>query len=250
VKVSLAWSTSAQMGFMLVQCGLGLWEMALLHLLAHSVYKAHAFLGAGGTVRQTQRKLLAPKATAPSVRSLVVGAAVALAGTAAVGAAWASLPFAKDLSATVWLMLGIVAVALVPVTTPAARSGMVVRVGRALLVPVAYLALHDIAARMVPTGSEAPVALLVLTGLGFTVLFVLQSACLVAPEGRLAQRIRPWIYAGLFLDDAFTRVAFAVSAPPAPTGRAALLPQPSAVAVVRTPRHSGTNRAFARTDCA
>lgn len=50
VKVNLAWSTAAQMGLMLVQCGLGLWHLALLHLLAHSVYKAHAFLSAGSTV--------------------------------------------------------------------------------------------------------------------------------------------------------------------------------------------------------
>ncbi len=51
VKTSLAWSTVAQMGFMLMQCGLGLWALALLHIVAHSLYKAHAFLGAGGAVR-------------------------------------------------------------------------------------------------------------------------------------------------------------------------------------------------------
>ena len=38
IKVSLAWSTCAQMGFMLMQCGLGLYELALLHLVAHSLY--------------------------------------------------------------------------------------------------------------------------------------------------------------------------------------------------------------------
>lgn len=51
VKTALAWSTIAQMGFMLLQCGLGLWALALLHILAHSLYKAHAFLGSGGAVR-------------------------------------------------------------------------------------------------------------------------------------------------------------------------------------------------------
>jgi NAD(P)H-quinone oxidoreductase subunit 5 len=43
IKVSLAWSTSAQMGFMLLEAGLGLYSLALLHLVAHSLYKAHAF---------------------------------------------------------------------------------------------------------------------------------------------------------------------------------------------------------------
>lgn len=50
VKTSLAWSTVAQMGFMIFECGLGLFPLALLHILAHSLYKAHAFLASGGAV--------------------------------------------------------------------------------------------------------------------------------------------------------------------------------------------------------
>ncbi|HEY9202302.1 MAG TPA: NADH-quinone oxidoreductase subunit L [Gammaproteobacteria bacterium] len=50
IKVSLAWSTSAQMGFMLLECGLGLYSLAMLHLVAHSLYKAHAFLASGSGV--------------------------------------------------------------------------------------------------------------------------------------------------------------------------------------------------------
>jgi NAD(P)H-quinone oxidoreductase subunit 5 len=51
VKTALAWSTVAQMGFLLLQCGLGLWALAVLHILAHSLYKAHAFLASGGAVQ-------------------------------------------------------------------------------------------------------------------------------------------------------------------------------------------------------
>ncbi|MCR9147319.1 MAG: oxidoreductase [Rhodobacteraceae bacterium] len=50
VKTALAWSTVSQMGFLLLQCGLGLWALALLHIVAHSLYKAHAFLSSGGAV--------------------------------------------------------------------------------------------------------------------------------------------------------------------------------------------------------
>ncbi|WP_281967498.1 proton-conducting transporter membrane subunit [Roseovarius nanhaiticus] len=50
VKASLAWSTVAQMGFMILQCGLALFPLALLHIVAHSLYKAHAFLSSGGAV--------------------------------------------------------------------------------------------------------------------------------------------------------------------------------------------------------
>lgn len=52
IKVRLAWSTCAQMGLMLVECALGLYELALLHLIAHSCYKAQAFLSSGSAVRQ------------------------------------------------------------------------------------------------------------------------------------------------------------------------------------------------------
>nr|WP_277348864.1 proton-conducting transporter membrane subunit [Sneathiella limimaris] len=50
VKTSLAWSTIAQMGFMIFQCGLALFPLALLHIVAHSLYKAHAFLSSGSAI--------------------------------------------------------------------------------------------------------------------------------------------------------------------------------------------------------
>nr|WP_033921152.1 proton-conducting transporter membrane subunit [Sphingomonas sp. 37zxx] len=52
VKTALAWSTVAQMGFMILECGLALFPLALLHIVAHSLYKAHAFLSSGGAVEQ------------------------------------------------------------------------------------------------------------------------------------------------------------------------------------------------------
>jgi NAD(P)H-quinone oxidoreductase subunit 5 len=233
VKVALAWSTCAQMGFMLLQCGLGLWEMALLHLLAHSAYKAHAFLGAGGTVRQTRRLQLAGP------------------GAHRTCARWRWRPGSHWPPPPRWLQRGNSCrhlgadghpvaharhrrPALVPLTTlsPSGRGASLV--GRAMGVPFAYLALHELVGRFVPDGPTAPAPLLVFAGLGFLVLFGIQSSLIVAPESRLAQRVRPWVYAGLFLDDAFTRVAFSISPPPAPTPRPAPLPQPAVVAVLRT----------------
>jgi NAD(P)H-quinone oxidoreductase subunit 5 len=56
IKVRLAWSTIAQMGLMLIECALGLYELALLHLIAHSCYKAHAFLASGDAVNHYLRQ--------------------------------------------------------------------------------------------------------------------------------------------------------------------------------------------------
>lgn len=51
IKRQLAYSTVAQMGFMMLQCGLGAFSAAMLHILAHSLYKAHAFLASGSVLQ-------------------------------------------------------------------------------------------------------------------------------------------------------------------------------------------------------
>jgi len=50
VKVTLAYSSAAHMGFMLLLCGMGAYAVAVAHLVAHSFYKAHAFLSSGSAV--------------------------------------------------------------------------------------------------------------------------------------------------------------------------------------------------------
>ncbi len=54
IKATLAWSTIAQMGFMLLQCGFGSFASAGLHLVAHSLYKAHSFLASGTAVEHAE----------------------------------------------------------------------------------------------------------------------------------------------------------------------------------------------------
>ncbi len=74
VKRALAFSTVAQMGFMMLECGIGAYPLALLHLVAHSLYKAHAFLASGTAVRPVHADL--PVANAPTSWSLRLGAMV------------------------------------------------------------------------------------------------------------------------------------------------------------------------------
>ena len=50
VKQKLACSTIAQMGFMIMQCGLGFFNAAVVHLILHGFYKAYLFLSAGEEV--------------------------------------------------------------------------------------------------------------------------------------------------------------------------------------------------------
>ena len=79
VKRSLAFSTVAQMGFMMLQCGLGAFALALLHIAAHSLYKAHAFLSSGSVIAGARA------AGSPPARSYR-GVLAALASFAVAGA--------------------------------------------------------------------------------------------------------------------------------------------------------------------
>jgi len=54
VKQKLACSTIAQMGFMIMQCGLGFFNAAVVHLILHGFYKAYLFLSSGEEIKQTK----------------------------------------------------------------------------------------------------------------------------------------------------------------------------------------------------
>ena len=87
VKTSLAWSTVAQMGFMILQCGLALFPLALLHIIAHSLYKAHAFLYSGNTVEHVTAIRRPGPIAIPSMGAVGKSFLVALAIYALTGAA-------------------------------------------------------------------------------------------------------------------------------------------------------------------
>ncbi len=102
VKTSLAWSTVAQMGFMILQCGLALFPIALLHIVAHSLYKAHAFLSSGGAVEGVQATLKPGPVAVPDGRAVGRAFLLALAIYCVVGLAfgfWHKPPQALALGA-------------------------------------------------------------------------------------------------------------------------------------------------------
>jgi NAD(P)H-quinone oxidoreductase subunit 5 len=78
VKRQLGTSTVAQMGFMVLQCGLGLISAAITHLILHGFYKAYLFLATGSVVQHKTPS--AKEAPTPSAVSSLVSVASALAG--------------------------------------------------------------------------------------------------------------------------------------------------------------------------
>jgi NAD(P)H-quinone oxidoreductase subunit 5 len=77
VKRKYAWSTVSQMGFMMLQCGLGAFAAAALHLVGHAFYKGHAFLAAGSAVDPegpaVRRKVAAEPVGPRGIAGAVVG---------------------------------------------------------------------------------------------------------------------------------------------------------------------------------
>jgi NAD(P)H-quinone oxidoreductase subunit 5 len=222
VKVMLAWSTCAQMGFMLLECGLGAWDLALLHLVAHSLYKAHAFLGAGGAVAQARRRQMSPPLP---VWSAPAALAAVLAGVGLTTALLAPASGAHGWTPAAMVLAFVLSLALVPLLQPvfaasAWRSGTAwwLLAGTAALA-AAYASLHHALSGWsgAPASSATPLQIGMALA-SFCVLFAVQGTVRAWPEGRLARRLYPWLYAGLFLDELFTRITFRLW--PAP-GRAA-----------------------------
>lgn len=211
IKVSLAWSTCAQMGFMLMQCGLGMVELAALHVLAHSLYKAHAFLNSGATNARLslmtgtmQTVGLGRRIGAGLGAVLMVGLVAHLAGL--------TLALDQPLSA----LLVIVALALAPLldlrATNPGQSTQLRFVFSALGLSVLYLTLHWLFAAGLQLSVPDQAGWMKLR-VGwvlfvFTALYLLQSLILARPAHALCRRLYPYFYAGLFLDDLFTRLTF------------------------------------------
>lgn len=51
IKQKLGCSTTAQMAFMIMQCGLGFFNAAVVHLILHGFYKAYLFLSSGEEIK-------------------------------------------------------------------------------------------------------------------------------------------------------------------------------------------------------
>jgi NAD(P)H-quinone oxidoreductase subunit 5 len=212
VKVQLAWSTIAQMGFMMMQCGLGAFASALLHIVAHAVYKAHAFLSAG-SVAQGRRaekpaplpaSLLLPALAASVVLVLGTGALFGMPAGEKPGAAVLGAVLMMGLAPTLAASLG--ARATVPLALRAA--------GIAVLVCAAYFALQAGAEALLaaalpvdaaPRGLVA-VLLSVLAVASFATLLVLNVMRRAAAPSPHVQALHVHLSNGFYLNTATNRL--------------------------------------------
>jgi NAD(P)H-quinone oxidoreductase subunit 5 len=199
VKRALAYSTIAQMGFMILQCGLGAWGLAMLHILAHSLYKAHAFLTAGSTIGAVPRAAI-PLRTPALALGLFVGALLVAGGATLLHVVF---PFVELSLGVFGLVLALaLAYGLARATSVGTDLGAVVRAaGVALLVSVTALALHagaKLAFQSLPA-HQPPVSLLVLVGTIFAALFVFQALLWRTAHQPLGRRLYVHALNGFYL---------------------------------------------------
>jgi NAD(P)H-quinone oxidoreductase subunit 5 len=206
VKVRLAWSTMSQMGLMLVECALGLFELAVLHLIAHSCYKAYAFLNSGTEVETRMKKRLAKREQPSSSDWLFsIGFASMMIATLIL-AANIEAPYSP------WLLIGIALTLLIAErrsrTSSASISSMI---GLAFVVLIAYFALKSGTSFVIPrqensVGSAGDLWMSLL----FIIFFFVYIALKYYKHHPKIMPVWRAFYAGFYLDEYITRLSLRI----------------------------------------
>ncbi|MFO1066022.1 MAG: proton-conducting transporter membrane subunit [Pirellulales bacterium] len=223
VKKALAYSTVAQMGFMMLQCGLGAFSAALLHILGHSLYKAHAFLSSGSAIESaaSMRTVERPAMT-PSAQSALLLAAVAY--SASIGLTIASLfhvNLAVESGAVVLTAVLTMAVAQLNWKAMLSRELRVI-VTAAAVSPVVY-SLHFLSFRIIESAVSDAVAhgvnrpyaveqgLIGVVMLGFLSLLFLQLMISTGRDSRLLRALYVHASHGFYFDIFAHRITAGIS---------------------------------------
>ncbi|AOV18518.1 NADH dehydrogenase [Acidihalobacter aeolianus] len=208
IKSMLAWSTTAQLGFMSLELGLGLFPLALLHLIGHSLYKAHAFLSSGSVTDQLRQVPPGGKKI-PSLGHWAL--AVALGALISGGGAWA---FGENplLNPTWIALVAIIAVAVSQILVKGFQFDALIDRLTALAVAMSmgliYLLLHTLfvwgfsadTASLVATGNPAQLSLVWVTVAGFLLLSWIQGPGRTLLPKRMQLTLFTHLYNGLYVD--------------------------------------------------
>ena len=211
VKVMLAWSTCAQMGFMLVQCGLGAYSLALMHIVAHSLYKAYAFLSSGSAVDIWRTSHLSPPRKRANLSRWFSAASLSLLGVWGVANIFEISPRSEPAILVLSLILSL---SMTPLLV--GRQVFKAALTSACLASL-YFIWHAMFGRLLPPSASAQSSLNIwVVAVSFSGLFIVQAILQSRPHGHLARFLHPYLFAGLYLDEIFTRLTFRIWPPNLP----------------------------------
>lgn len=197
VKRQLAYSTMGQMGYMIMQCGLGAFPAAIFHLMAHGFFKATLFLNAGTTLTQRQ--------DTPNHRSYFIPLLLAHSTTALL--IFAAYQWDKWLGTPLPLLIwGFIALTLLSISYRATRSASCwVAIGMTMLLSavglgVYILLIHLISRALAMNDFHSPLSAQLQGGL-FALIYIIQLVCWTpwwqANARPIPDRVEAWMRATL-----------------------------------------------------
>ncbi len=192
VKVALAYSTIAQMGFMMLECGLGAFSAALLHILAHSLYKAHAFLSSGSVIDIARGSWTPSIVGKPHPARLIIAISGVLLVTFAISRMFGATPTQQPGVFALGAVLVMSLIHMVASSIDERPNSYVV--GRALLlaggVAAAYFGLQHAAELMMAGTLPETQPIRGPIGVAIVALVVLSFAAVIFLQGVISRRAR------------------------------------------------------------
>lgn len=209
IKVRLAWSTSSQMGLMIIECAMGLYSLALIHLVAHSFYKAYAFLNTGSAVYETlehdisahRAPLFADWLNATFITSLIIAVCYSLSEYQG--------------PASPWILMALAFTAFLAMRTANSdqtQMYMLIAISIALISVYGFVkgvTQHYITSAYPPPIDMFSIMDLWISGLLVT-LFGLHVAMQTFAQHRLVKRFKQLLFAGFYLDEWFTKITLKI----------------------------------------
>ncbi len=171
IKRMLACSTMAQMGFMLAQCGLGLFSAAIAHIILHGSFKSYLFLSSGSAAGEKRLELHYPPSIMSFACALICGALGSYVFASLSHKTW----LAPDTS---FLLVSIAFIAGTGLALPILRKNILIKLPLALLATSVAGAIYGFNIRIVESvlGSLdlfQPQALSIFHIIGLALLIVL-----------------------------------------------------------------------------
>ena len=215
IKTGLAYSSVAHMGFTLMICGLGVYPAALLHLMAHSFYKAHSFLSSGSIIEKVRTKQAVKFSRKGSLWRIMAGFVAAISLFIALGWFWG-----VNLNSEFQLLIiaGVILTGIISLIVNALDSNNLGRsivqiIGGAFLVIVLFFALEKFVrvylGNQSPAIAEPSSVMMCLSGITLIIFFITVLILTLSPVLKKRNRVKHFgvhVRNGFYLNVVFDRM--------------------------------------------
>ena len=222
IKVALGYSSAAHMGFMLLVTGLGVYPAVILHLVAHSFYKAHAFLSSGSVVDQHRASRVTVPGRLGSPLRILFSLLVAMAIYTGFAHLWGVDVLEKPALAAIGaiLVLGLAQIIAPAMDSSGPIVGTLQASALAIMVALAFFSLesgaHLILHSVLPAQANPSDLTLMLAGavlLTFSLAVILQIVGPTLTPGPFSRKLAIHLRNGFYANALFDRLVGALHIP-------------------------------------